>query len=108
MNGIAINDPSTLRFVKRSRWSVKFEVDGKRYMLHESTEDCETSVTLYRLFQDRSGRFDLDEIATARFDGIGVALRGAGMSEVSDATPLSQISKTWFLATLHAKGLVRL
>ena len=108
MKGLAINDPSTLRFVKRSKWSVKFDVDGKRYMLHESTEDCETSVTLYRLFQDRSGRFDLDEVTSARFDGIGVALRDVNISEVSDATPLSQISKTWFLATLHAKGLVKL
>lgn len=108
MNGIAIKDPSTLRFVKRSRWAVKFDVDGKRYMLHESTEECETSVTLYRLFQDVSGRFELDRVASARFGGIGVALRDDGMSEVSDSTPLSQISKTWFLATLHAKGLVRL
>jgi hypothetical protein len=42
-----IDNINLLKITKIKPWAIHFSYDGKKYLLHESTQDCETSLTLF-------------------------------------------------------------
>lgn len=50
----------TFKITKVKNWAVYFEYDGSKYLLHEASEDFETSTTLYYRRQlNGMGKYDL-------------------------------------------------
>lgn len=54
-----IENMHLIEITKIKPWSIDFKYDGTRYLLHESDEDYESSVTLYRKEVDENGRYEL-------------------------------------------------
>lgn len=46
-----------IKILKIKSWQIKFSIDDRVYLLHETCEDYEPEVSLYRVYYDEFGRY---------------------------------------------------
>lgn len=58
---LQIVDIKKLKITKVKSWAIYFDYDGEKYLFHESTDDYETSHTLYRrMDMNGKGKYKLE------------------------------------------------
>jgi len=62
---LEIKDIKLLKITKVKTWAIYFTYDNESYLLHESTLDYESTLTLYKRNLTEHGRYDLEVIKSS-------------------------------------------
>lgn len=62
---LVITDLSKIKITKLKSWAIYFEYNSDKYLLHESTDDYDTTVTLYkRIPYNDFGKYELEYLCS--------------------------------------------
>ena len=97
---LEIKNLSLLKITKVKDWAIYFDYDDAKYLLHTSSEDCETSTTLFRRKSlNNFGKYELEYICSSYGNNIPYLTYFHDKRRIKNykSRPLKEINRNKFI-----------